>query len=116
MIKQFDIRRDSNQPVENNFKITKKLFFLTKKHIKATRFIQQIESLLEGRVREKEFPRITERQRLNQEKKIKLNETVVSMNDTLTQEKSDFSDTMNSSVVEGIKGNKKVLQKDLKIF
>lgn len=38
------------------------------------------------------------------------------MNDTLTQEKSDFSDTMNSSVVEGIKGNKKVLQKDLKIF
>lgn len=69
VIKKFYILRDLNQSVENNFKITKNYFFAKQKHIMTTRFIQQLEALVEGRIRELEYPRITEKQKISRLKK-----------------------------------------------
>ena len=71
MIKEFKITRDTNATVENWWKIEKFFNFDGVKKILAPRYIQEKESVLEQRLRERELDLVTTRQDRNKIKKKK---------------------------------------------
>uniref|UniRef100_A0ABD2X9L6 Ubiquitin-like protease family profile domain-containing protein n=1 Tax=Trichogramma kaykai TaxID=54128 RepID=A0ABD2X9L6_9HYME len=68
-IVQFGILRDSNASAENGFNILKNNVFKNQKRVTIPRFIQHNEPIIRGKIKEREFPLTTTRQKKNKFKK-----------------------------------------------